>query len=180
MNQTTEKLQIPEGIKVTVEGNSVKVAGKHGMVERRIEDPRITIKLEANSIVISADRTTKRERTKIGTWRAHLANMLRGAESGHTYTLKICSGHFPMNVSTTEKEFTIKNFLGEKVPRKLGLKEGAKVKIEGDLVRIESTSKELAGQTAADIEQMCKIRGRDSRIFQDGIWIIEKDGKPLK
>ena len=54
------------------------------------------------------------------------------------------------------------------------------MKVDGDLVTVQSTSKELAGQTAADIEQLCRVTGRDRRIFQDGIWIIEKDGKPIK
>lgn len=85
-----------------------------------------------------------------------------------------------MNVSVSNDQFTVKNFLGEKTPRILKLKKDVKVKVEGDQVIVESVDKELAGQTAADIEILCKITNRDPRIFQDGIWVISKAGKFVK
>jgi len=36
---------------------------------------------------------------------------------------------------------------------------------------------EDAGQTAANIERATKIKGFDPRVFQDGIYIIEKPGR---
>ena len=62
----------------------------------------------------------------------------------------------------------------------MDLKPGASVKVEGDLVVVESTSKELAGQVSADIETLTKRNGYDGRIFQDGLWIVTKDNKELK
>lgn len=180
MKQVIEKLQIPEGATVTTDKNLVRVKGQLGEVERVIADPLITVKLEGSTLNIIGDGATKRERRKIGTWKAHISNMLKGAQEGHTYKLKICSGHFPMNVSLTDTEFMVKNFLGEKVPRQVNRRKGVKVKVDGDIITVESTSKELAGQTAADIEKLCKITGRDKRVFQDGIWIFEKDGKVVK
>ncbi len=59
----------------------------------------------------------------------------------------------------------MQNFLGEKVPRVIKLKQGVDVKIEGQEITVESPDKELAGQTAAAIEQLCKITKRDRRIF---------------
>ena len=85
-----------------------------------------------------------------------------------------------MNVSIAGNKFVVKNFLGEKVPRVLQLKQGAEVKIEGDMIYILSPNKETAGQVSADIEQLTRRPGYDSRIFQDGIYIINKDGKQLK
>ena len=46
--------------------------------------------------------------------------------------------------------------------------------MEGNLIYVESCDKELAGQVAADIEQTTRRPGFDRRIFQDGIYIIEK------
>ena len=85
-----------------------------------------------------------------------------------------------MNVSTSNNKLIVKNFLGEKVPRILQLKEGADVKIEGEIIKVESSNKELAGQVSADIEQLTRRPGYDSRIFQDGIYITNKDGRELK
>ena len=105
---------------------------------------------------------------------------MKGANEGFVYRMKICSGHFPMNVSNTKEEFSVKNFLGEKVPRVLKIKPGVDVKIEGDAVIVESNSKELAGQTAANIEKLTKIKNRDLRVFQDGIYITEMAGRKVR
>ena len=106
--------------------------------------------------------------------------ILKGVVEGHVYQLKICSSHFPMSAAVNNGEFSVKNFLGEKVPRTIKIKENVDVKVEGDIITVESPDKELAGQTAASIEQLCKITNRDRRIFQDGIYIISKAGKEIK
>ena len=95
----------------------------------------------------------------------------------------------PYNVATakfdevvnqlTGGKVTVKNYLGEKVPRELKLKDGADVKVDGDIITVTSSEKEIAGQVAADIEKLMRITNRDRRIFQDGIYIISKDGKEL-
>ena len=72
-----------------------------------------------------------------------------------------------------------KNFLGEKSPRTLTLKKNVSIKIEGDLIAIESPNKELAGQMASDIELLTAKANRDLRVFQDGIYMIEKAGKKI-
>ena len=82
-------------------------------------------------------------------------------------------------MTINNSELIVKNFLGEKVPRTLKLKPGAEVKVEGDLIVVESPSKEIAGQVSADIEQLTRRTGYDSRIFQDGIWIVSKGDKEV-
>ena len=97
-----------------------------------------------------------------------------GVLKGYEAKLKICSGHFPMTVSTDTEKVTIKNFLGEKVPRHSSMMKGVEVKVNGNEVIVTGIEKEAVGQTAARIEQSCRITNRDRRIFQDGIWIIRK------
>ncbi|MFH1511169.1 MAG: 50S ribosomal protein L6 [Candidatus Woesearchaeota archaeon] len=180
MEETTEKIMLPKEVQVVIEGREIRAKGPGGEVARKIDDPQVEAKVEDSRIIITCKGTSKREKRKIGTWVSHIKNMCKGAAEPCIYRLKICSGHFPMTATTTDKEFTVKNFLGEKVPRKVKIKTGSKVRIEGDIVIVESPDKELAGQTAADIEKLCRIVNKDSRIFQDGIWIIEKDGKTIK
>ena len=106
--------------------------------------------------------------------------MAKGVLEGYKYTLKICSGHFPMNVSVGGGQLIVKNFFGEKVPRTLEFSKSAKVTIEGEIIHVESTDKEIAGQVAAAIEQLTRRPGFDTRVFQDGIYITNKDGKDIK
>src|SRR3989344_5370974 len=125
--------------------------------------------IEGQELVFTATRAKKPQKTIMNTLVAHAKNMLRGVQEGHLYKLKICSGHFPMNVVVSGNEFVIKNFLGEKFPRKITLKPGVAVKVAGTEVTVEAPDKELAGLTAAAIEQLTKIANRDRRVFQDGI-----------
>ena len=85
-----------------------------------------------------------------------------------------------MNVSISGKEFVIKNFLGEKVPRTLSLQDDVSVKINGQEVIVEGISKERTSHVAAEIEQLTRITNKDLRVFQDGIYITHKDGRAIK
>ena len=51
---------------------------------------------------------------------------------------------------------------------------GATVTVQGDKITVESPNKEDAGQTASEIELLTRISKKDPRVFQDGIYIIEK------
>ncbi len=172
-----ESIELPEGVEATVENNTVSIKGKRGVVERSFPDTKIELKKEGNAILLSCAKATKREKARAFSYRAHIRNIFKGVVEGHSYQLKICSSHFPMNVAIKDKQIIVKNFLGEKVPRVVTMKDDVEVKIDGTIITVESASKELAGQTAADIEQLCRITNRDRRIFQDGIYITNKDGK---
>ncbi len=169
-----EEVEVPEGVTVSVDGLVISVKGPKGEVSRTFRLPGISFAVEDSKVVVRASRWSKREKSLVFTIRAHLRNMFKGVQEPHVYKLKICSGHFPMNVSVSGDKFSVKNFLGEKIPRVLKIKEGASVKLDNQEVTVESPDIELAGQVAADIEQLCRITNRDIRIFQDGIYIIKK------
>ena len=108
------------------------------------------------------------------TYKAHIHNMLRGVQNPFVYTLKACSGHFPMTTKVDKNQVIITNFLGEKTKRKAKIVEGVTVNINGIEITVEGIDLEKTGQTAANLEKATKIKGRDRRIFQDGCFIISK------
>lgn len=169
-----KEVEIPEGVTVTVTGKSLTVKGSQGENQRSFSYPKIDIDVENNKIILSAEKASKREKRMVGTYEAHINNMIKGVQEKFAYKLKICSGHFPMNVTVTGNELIVKNFLGEKHPRKIIFPDKVSAKVNGTDVEIESCCKELAGQTAAKIEQLCRITNKDIRIFQDGLYITEK------
>lgn len=175
-----KEVGLPENVSAAFDGRILLVKGPKGESKKEIKPHNISIKVRDSKVIFESKSSTKESKKQLGSLVAHAKNMVRGSTQGHTYVLKICSGHFPMNVSVSGGKLSVKNFLGEKVPRNLSLKEGAEVKVEGDLIYVTSPSKELAGQVSADIEQLTRRPGYDSRVFQDGCYIIVKDGKELK
>ena len=172
-----EKMDIPDGIELKIDKNIISVKGPKGELNRKFICPGLEIISNGKQIVMSCKRMKKKEKTIIGTFKSHIRNMFRGVNEMYVYKLKICSSHFPMTISANNGEFVVKNFFGEKIPRKLKIKDDVTIKIEGEIITVESLDKELAGQVAADIEILTRRSDYDRRIFQDGIYIIDKAGK---
>ena len=173
-----ERIEVPEGVSVTFD-EFVTVKGPKGEVKRKLFHPFLNIKQQGKEIVIESKKATKREKKMVFTFRAHLRNMIKGVVEPWIYKMKVCTGHFPMNVTMQGDKLVVKNFLGEKVPRTLKIKQGAKITVQDKDVTVESVDKEIAGSVASDIELLLTIRGRDLRKFQDGIYIVSKAGKEM-
>ncbi|OYT67402.1 50S ribosomal protein L6 [ANME-1 cluster archaeon ex4572_4] len=86
--------------------------------------------------------------------------------------------HFPMQITLTKEgnAVSVANFLGERKPRIAKIGAGVKVEIKGkgEEIVVSGLNKEEVGQTAANIEQATRIKGYDSRVFQDGVYLVEK------
>ncbi|RLI07546.1 50S ribosomal protein L6, partial [Candidatus Bathyarchaeota archaeon] len=101
-------------------------------------------------------------------------NMITGVMRGFTYKMKIVFTHFPIQVSVEGDKVVIRNFLGEKAPRVAKIMPGVVVEVQKEDVLVKGIDIEAVGQTAANIEQATKIKGKDNRVFLDGIYIYEK------
>ncbi len=176
----SQSVTLPEGVSAAVSDGVLTVTGSKGSVSRNFLHPKITVHSKDNEVEFLAKKFTRNEKKVMNTYVAHVKNMCKGVTEGHEYTLKICSGHFPMNVSVKGSSFEVKNFIGEAVPRVLELKEGADVKVNGDTITVTGIDKERVAQTAASIEKLTRRNGFDRRIFQDGIYITNKDGKAIQ
>ena len=64
------------------------------------------------------------------------------------------------------------NYVSENCKEELKSLGKEMIKIENDILIIESLNKEKAGQTAGNIERATRITRRDRRVFQDGIYMI--------
>lgn len=173
-----KEIKFPENVHVTL-GKEVTVKGPKGEVKKTFDEPSVKMELQDNKIVLSPTKMNKYQKIIINTYKSHLNNMVKGVQEHYEYKLKICSSHFPMTAAVEGTNFVVKNYLGEKVPRKSKILGNTKVDVKGDSVTVSGPDLEAVSQTAANIEQSTRITNRDRRVFQDGIWIVSKAGKEI-
>lgn len=173
----SQEIEIPQGVEVLLDKNIMKIKGPKGELKKDFSLLKVDLKKEGNKINFSVNGISRKSKDFLNTSVSHFDNLAIGVKEGYTYKLKVCSGHFPMNVGVEKNKIVIKNFIGEKVPRVAKIMDGVDVKINGDIITVESIDKEKAGQVSANIEIATKIPNKDRRVFQDGIFIIEKAGE---
>lgn len=161
-------MKMPEGAKIEVTGTKVKVSGAKGSLERDFYHPEIKLALKNGEFEVEGDKAM------VNTVLAHVKNMANGVVGGYSAKLKMLYSHFPISVEVKGKDIMIKNFLGEKQPRKAKVMGQTKVDVKGQEMSIAGISKEDVGQTIANIKSATRIRNRDSRVFQDGFYVIDQ------
>jgi large subunit ribosomal protein L6 len=177
-----KKVKIPEGVEINIDGKRVEVRGSKGIVIRDFSNPAFDkdVKIErvGDEVVISAKKTRRKIKAFVGTIAAKLKNMFIGVTKGYRYEMKIYYVHFPISVETkkigNETEIIIKNFLGEKKPRKVSVKD-VEVEVLKDTIILRGSDNETLGNAAGKIEYATKIKGKDRRIFNDGIFLFKKE-----
>ena len=151
------------------------VEGPNGSVTRRLWYPDISVTVEDGTVVVETDADDAKTRATVGTFRSHVTNMFHGVTEGWEYELEVFYSHFPMQVEVEGDEVRIENFLGERAPRRTTVHGDTEVEVDGETVTVSGPDIEAVGQTAADIEQLTRVRDKDVRVFQDGVYIT---GKP--
>lgn len=174
-------IEIPENVEISLDDRCFSVKGPKGEVIRDFSHARkLILEQKDNSIIVRANFPRKVTKALVGTVSSHIKNMIHGVTNGFTYKLKIVSSHFPIFVEVQEKEnkVTIQNYLGEKAARHAKIIGDTQVRVEEDDVIVQGPDIENVGQTAANIQEVPRLRGKrrkDTRVFLDGIYIYERE-----
>jgi large subunit ribosomal protein L6 len=176
MNQDIEKIiELPLDVEASLNEKEFVVKGKNNKtIKRNFNLGKLKLSIKDKKVLITAKKATKREAKVAGSIEAHIKNMIKGIKEDFVYKLEICNVHFPMTVKLDKDKFFVKTFLGESKDRVARIMPDTNVEIKGSEVIVSSPNIENAGQTAANIEKSTKVRNRDRRVFQDGIFITSK------
>ncbi|MEK6967999.1 MAG: 50S ribosomal protein L6 [Nanoarchaeota archaeon] len=184
MEQAQSKLEkslnLAPGVTARKEGSDLVLKGPKGEAQKSFASAQVEMSIGSDAVKFTIKKNNRNQRRQMNTFLAHIKNMQKGVVEGHHYLLRICSGHFPMNVAVTKDELVVKNYVGERVPRSIKIPSGVQVKVNGRDITVDSSNKDIAGMTASRIEGMTKRANFDKRRFQDGIYIVLKDGKGVR
>ncbi|MAG18024.1 MAG: 50S ribosomal protein L6 [Candidatus Diapherotrites archaeon] len=169
-----ETIEIPEGIQIELNGNDIKVSTNGKENTRHFKSTEVLLKKADSKIEVWAKSERKNVLAESKTIGSHIKNLMHGLHEDFVYKLEVVYSHFPMTVKVNDGIVEINNLAGGKKPRKAKILGKTKVEVKGKEITVSGHNKENVGQTAANMEQATKIKGKDIRVYTDGIYITEK------
>jgi len=173
--EISKTIQVPDDVTLSLVNKKITVKGTKGSLTRDFSYATVAIEGECKEIRISAIWPRKKEAALVGTIYSHIQNMIIGVTKGFNYKLKIVFSHFPISVKLQGKSILIENFTGERRPRLVKILGDVKVKIDPEDIILSGINLEEVSQSAANIEQLTRVRGKDPRVFLDGIYVYERN-----
>ncbi len=187
-----EVLEVPPEVDFMLDDKNVTVKGKKGTNVRDFSHARklaFSYDNKTREFRVAADFPRKQTIANIRTIKSHVQNMIVGVTEGFTYYMKMVYAHFPHTVKVPgetvnlgknrtlkvpKDQVAIENFLGERAPRMSRIIGEVDIKVTKEDVIVTGTDLEAVGQTCANIQLRSKIKKKDPRIFQDGIYVYKK------
>ncbi|NRA73316.1 MAG: 50S ribosomal protein L6 [Rickettsiales bacterium] len=168
-------IDIPEGVKVTIEDSNVSVTGKLGTLSSNFSS-KIDILLEDNVLKLDVkDKDDREIRAFWGLSRSLINNMVEGVSKGFEKRLEITGVGYRASVSGKYLNLA----LGYSHDIKFEIPEGITVKaVKPTLLSITGCDKQKVGQVAATIiKQRPPEPYKGKGIKLEGAWILRKEGK---
>lgn len=143
-------VNVPAGVTVKVEGNTVSVKGPKGELSRTIPS-NISVKLEGSVITLTRPSDETKDKSMHGLSRTLVANMVEGCAKGYMKSLEITG----VGYKAEPKPFGLQLALG--YSHQIQYKAPAGIKLtapQPTQVVIEGADKEKVGQVAAEIRSL--------------------------
>lgn len=170
-------VEIPAGVTVTLNGNTVTVKGPKGELTRTFHSD-IEIKLEDNNVVVNRPSDEKLHRSLHGTTRAIIANMIEGVSKGFERNLELIGVGY--RAQKQGKKLVLN--VGYSHPVEIEPEEGLEIEVPANTkISIKGTDKERVGALAANIRDVRPpepYKGKGIRY--EGEQVRRKEGKTGK
>ena len=168
------QIDIPQGVKVDIKGTEVNVSGPLGSNKRMRNDRMLTVTADGKNIKIDSVKTFKKLLKKTSncenSFAKELKNDMAGVTKHYEKKMKIVFAHFPISIEIKNNEVRINNMIGERSARISNIVGSTKVEVKGQDLRVYGASLDDVSQTSANLRKAVKIRKKDERTFQDGIY----------
>eukprot|EP00088_Acartia_fossae_P041893 TRINITY_DN43852_c0_g1_i1.p1 TRINITY_DN43852_c0_g1~~TRINITY_DN43852_c0_g1_i1.p1 ORF type:complete len:191 (-),score=5.44 TRINITY_DN43852_c0_g1_i1:454-1026(-) len=175
-----QEVSFPDNVQVEAKSRSVKLTGPRGTLVKQFKHLYIRIQqIDDKTVRVTKYHANRKGTCVVQTVISHIENMISGVTKGFRYKMRLVHAHFPINVNI-ENDGTmveIRNFLGEKVVRRVNMLEGVKIhhseKVKDELI-LDGNDIQMVSQSAASISNSVLVKHKDIRKFLDGIYVSEK------
>ena len=155
------------------------VTGPRGTLTNSFSHINLDIQASAKDIKITVFHGKRKHIACIRTVCSLIENMFKGVTKGFQYKMRFVYAHFPINVNIQNNDtlVEIRNFLGEKIIRRVQMLDGVTVKTstaQKDEIIIVGNDLQNVSQSAALIQQSTLVKNKDIRKFLDGMYVSEK------
>lgn len=156
---------------MSVSGATLTVTGPNASLSKQFNASSMSVQVSQDEVKVAPiGKLSRKKSAAVNAIKSHLKNMVEGVVAGFSTKLSVVYAHFPISIEVKGKQVLIKNFLGEKSPRSAEIVGDTQVKADKQELAVSGSDKESVGQTAANIVQATRVRNRDIRVFQDGIY----------
>lgn len=168
---------IPQGVEVTINGQTVAVNGPKGTLELKV-NPVIKVAVENGQITLKRKNDLKNVRALHGLSRNLIANMITGVTNLWSKSLELVGVGFRVQLSGDKLVLNV----GYSHPVEISAPAGITFEVSDNTkIKVSGADKELVGQVAANIK---KVRIPDvykgKGIRYEGEYIRKKAGKSAK
>jgi large subunit ribosomal protein L6 len=139
-------ITIPAGVKIEVDGQTVKTSGPNGVIQRKIARP-VSVEVKDNEAIVTIRGNSKAVMSLHGTTRSLINNDVIGVSKGWSKSLELVGTGFRPELSGKTLSLTV----GYSHPVKIEAPEGITFKTEKMIVTVSGIDKELVGQISANI-----------------------------
>ena len=142
-------ISVPAGVEVKVEGNTVTVKGPKGTLTQTFHQ-NITVKVEANEIVVTRPNDDKENRALHGLTRTLIANMVEGVTNGFSKKLEVNG----VGYRVAKQGKTLNLTLGFSHPVTFDETDDIKIDVpDANTIIISGADKQKVGQFAAEVRE---------------------------
>src|SRR4030042_410864 len=134
-------IPIPKGIEVKLDGDTIRVKGPKGELERSVH-PKVQVEIDSTNIMVSVADQTGEARAFHGLFRMLIANMVTGVTNGFERGLEIVGVGYRAELQGRIAIF----HLGYSHPINFELPDGIEAKIDKTKVTLRSIDKDLLGK----------------------------------
>jgi large subunit ribosomal protein L6 len=142
-------ISIPKGVSLSQKPGFFSVKGPKGELTKSMPSG-VTIKIEANNMIVSRADDSRENRAKHGLVRAHLANMVKGVTDGWKRELEINGVGYRAEVTGDSITFA----LGYSHPIIFKLPKSISAKVEKNRLTLVSADKDELGQVSAKLREL--------------------------